>query len=176
MKRGVNLRKKVPSPRKKGLSPGKRGLSPVVSSVLLIMLVLVMATMIFLWARGFVSEQIEKFGQPIDNLCSTVDFEAELTNINSPGGEILEVVNRGNVDIYHIEIKKWGSDGNSETGRFKFNVDAGKSAKGPISLIMSNGDRAEKITLYPALIGNVRGKPLNKVFTCNDIGKHIQIN
>ena len=43
----------------------KRGLSPVIASVLLILLVLVLASIIFLWARGFIGEQIEKFGEPI---------------------------------------------------------------------------------------------------------------
>ena len=51
---------------KKGVCRGKRGLSPVIASVLLIALVLVLASIIFMWARGFISEQIEKFGNPVE--------------------------------------------------------------------------------------------------------------
>ena len=71
-----------------------RGLSPVIASVLLILMVLVLAVLIFLWARGFVSEQVEKFGKPIEQICSSVDFEVQKF------GSSLEVVNRGNVDIH----------------------------------------------------------------------------
>ena len=42
----------------------KRAISPVVATVLLIVLVLILAAIIFLWARGFVGEQVEKFGEP----------------------------------------------------------------------------------------------------------------
>lgn len=40
----------------------KRGLSPIIATVLLIFLVLILASIVFLWARGFFSEQLEKGG------------------------------------------------------------------------------------------------------------------
>ncbi|MFH1522085.1 MAG: archaellin/type IV pilin N-terminal domain-containing protein [archaeon] len=141
----------------------KRGLSPVIASTLMILLVLVLAAIIFFWARGFISEQIEKFGRPVEELCSSVDFGAEKV------GSELEVINRGNVDIRHLDIKLF-KEGNSEIAKFDFSIDAGQAIKKTLDLKMDSGEEPEKIIIYPALIGNVRGQSLNKVFTCMDSG------
>ena len=141
----------------------KQGLSPVIASVLMILLVLVLAAMIFLWARGFISEQVEKFGKPVEELCSSVDFRVEKV------GSELEIVNKGNIDIYHLDIKLF-KDGDSEIAKFDFQVDAGKARKEIVDLKMSNNEEPDKIIVYPALIGNVRGKSSNKAFTCMNSG------
>ena len=144
-------------------SDNKKGLSPVIASVLMILLVLVLAIIIFLWARGFIGEQVEKFGKPIGEVCSSVDFEAERVRNE------LEIVNRGNVDIRHLDIKLF-KDGNSEIIKFDFQIDAGKSTKEILDLRMQDDSEPDKIIIYPALIGNVQGKASNKVFTCMDAG------
>jgi flagellin-like protein len=141
----------------------QKGLSPVVASVLMIMLVLVLAAIIFLWARGFVGEQIEKFGRPIEELCNSVDFEVEVV------GNELEVLNRGNVDIRHLDIKMF-KGGDSKISKFDIQIDAGESARKTISLKMEDGSIPDKIIIYPALIGSVRDKGSNKIFTCIDYG------
>ena len=142
----------------------ERGLSPVVASTLMILLVLVLAAIIFLWARGFLGEQIEKFGNPIEQSCSSVDFKAELN------GEQLEIINRGDIDIRHLDIKLTDFDGNSEVRRFDFSVDAGgEGVTKEIRLKINDKDPIETI-IYPALIGNIKGKSSNKVFTCMDVG------
>lgn len=153
---------KINNNMKRGIR-NKRGLSPVIASVLMILLVLVLAAIIFLWARGFIGEQIEKFGRPVEDLCSSVDFRAEKI-----GGE-LEVVNMGNIDIRHLDIKLFRG-GNSEIGKFNFPIDAGRAVKKMLDLEMSDGSEPDKIIIYPALIGNVRGQSSNKIFTCMDAG------
>jgi flagellin-like protein len=152
----------------------KKGLSPVIASVLMILLVIILASMIFLWARGFVGEQIEKFGQPIENLCESVDFVAQVVSGTSTK-YALEIVNRGDIDIFHLDIKMF-LGGNSEIGKFNFNVDAhGAPIKGDIDLKMDSGEEPGEIEIYPALIGTVKGKHSNKVFTCNDVSQTIQL-
>ncbi len=143
----------------------KRGLSPVIASVLMIMLVLVLAAMIFLWARGFISEQIEKFGKPVEEMCGSIDIRV---NVIEGTGE-LEVFNRGNVDIRHLDIKMF-KGGNSEMKKFDFSVNAGEAVKKHVTLIMSDGTEPDKMIVYPALIGSVVGKESNKVFSCMDAG------
>ena len=152
---------------------GKRGLSPVIATVLLIMLVLFLAAIVFLWARGFISEQIEKFGRPVEDQCKLVDFDVAVVD-GTAGQHALEVVNHGNIDIYRLEVKKT-LGGNSEVSKFKFNIPAGEPIKGDVFLKMANDDTPDSITVYPALIGNVRGKDSNKVFTCIELGKRITI-
>ncbi|MCK5449260.1 hypothetical protein KAI32_00165 [Candidatus Pacearchaeota archaeon] len=151
----------------------KRGLSPIIASVFMILLVLVLSALIFLWARGFISEQIEKFGQPINSLCNRVDFEVQLVS-GDVSEHALEIVNRGDINIFHLDIKMI-EKGNSEVSRFQFKIDAGQSIKGDLNLRMENGILPDKIEIYPALLGSVKGKHSNKVFTCKDTSKTIQM-
>jgi len=141
----------------------KRGLSPVIASVLMIMLVLVLAAMIFLWARGFISEQIEKFGKPVDELCASIDFRVEKV------GNELEIFNRGNVDIWYLDVKMF-KGGDSEISKFDVAVNAGSAVREAITLVMDDGSEPDETIVYPAILGSVRGKSSNKAFTCNDVG------
>ena len=148
---------------------GKRGLSPVIASVLMIMLVLVLAAMIFLWARGFISEQIEKFGKPVDELCGSVDFRVESIEDNTGRIVELEILNRGNVAIWHLDVKMF-KDGNSEISKFDFQVNAGAAVKEDVTLVMEDGSEPDETIVYPAILGSVRGKSSNKAFTCTEAG------
>jgi len=75
----------------------KKGLSPVIASVLLVALVLVLATIIYLWARAFIPETIEKFGSTIENSCQNVVFDVSYSD------NYLRVQNKGNVPIQGIK-------------------------------------------------------------------------
>jgi len=141
---------------------GKHGLSPVIASTLMILLVLVLATIIFLWSRGFITEQIEKFGNPIEDACEGVNFEVYRD------GSKMEIVNRGNVDIRHLDIKM-SKDGDSKINKFDLAIDAGDSVQSDVTLTI-DGETPDKIIAYPALIGKVKGGTSNSVFTCVDSG------
>ena len=145
----------------------KRGVSPVVASVLMVLLVVFLAGMVFLWARGFISEQIEKFGTPVESQCASINFYP--VKDSDSGGDYLEIVNRGNIDIFQFDIKLV-QGGNSEFQRFNFNVGAGEGVKEYVTLKMGDGSVPDEIVIYPALLGSVVGKNSNKVFTCNDNG------
>lgn len=151
----------------------KRGLSPVIASVLLILLVIVLASFIFLWARGFISEQIEKFGQPIETLCDSISFDAQIVQ-GSAGADALNVLNTGNTDLYQLDVRMT-KGGETIVATFKFEIPIGTVTKGDIYLRMKDGSRPEKIELYPAIIGTVRGKESKKIFTCIDKGKILDL-
>ncbi|MBU0761307.1 MAG: hypothetical protein KJ858_06510, partial [Nanoarchaeota archaeon] len=55
----------------------RRALSPVIATVLLIAIALVLAVIIFLWARSFIGEGLEKDGRAIDKACENVVFNAD---------------------------------------------------------------------------------------------------
>ncbi len=160
---------------KQGDVVSKKGLSPVIASVLLIMLVLVLAMIIFLWARGFISEQIEKFGQPVEQQCEYVDFDVDI--LGSSGSYTLDAVNHGNVPIGYLDIKKVRG-GASEIKSFKFlQLGVEQPLQGVKLEIgkMSEGSLPEKIIVYPVLLGNVKGKDASKPFTCLEQGKTITL-
>ena len=142
---------------------GKRGLSPVIASVLLILLVIVLAVIIFLWARGFLGERIEKFGQPIEEICSQVRFDASM---DSEGN--LEILNLGDINIRSLEIKRFDNKGNSDSDQFRTAVDAGEAERQWVDVAMESGSDVDKIVVYPILIGVTGGK--NNVFSCKDAG------
>ncbi|MCH7850553.1 MAG: hypothetical protein IH845_02825 [Nanoarchaeota archaeon] len=146
----------------------KKGLSPVIASVLLILLVLVLASLIFLWARGFISEQIEKFDRPVESLCEEITFVAEL--VVSSGYDNLEVRNTGDVDIFNFEVKRI-KGGNSETDIFKFSVPSKGAQRKDFNFNMEDGSQPDKIIVYPTLVGNVKGKDSNRVYTCINQGQ-----
>jgi len=150
----------------------KKGLSPIIATVLLILLVMSLASIVFLWARGFIGEQIEKFGRPMEDQCKLIDFDVDL--IKSGVGDALEIVNHGNIPIHSLEIKKF-LGGNSEVGKFEFNIDKGGTARGDVLLRMKDGSLPKTITIYPVLVGSVVGRESNKIFTCMELGKKITI-
>ncbi|MBI3334665.1 hypothetical protein HYZ97_04205 [Candidatus Pacearchaeota archaeon] len=82
----------------------KRGLSPVIATVLLISIALLLAAIIFLWARGFLIERNIKFDQPIEDACGDISFDAEA--FAEAGETRLAIVNRGNVPIYGVELQE----------------------------------------------------------------------
>lgn len=83
----------------------KRGISPIVATVILVSIALILAVIIFLWARSFVGERALKEGQPVEYSCEGVNFEAEPKYTVGTGLSI-DVVNRGNVPLYGLEIRK----------------------------------------------------------------------
>jgi len=152
---------------------GRRGLSPVVATVLLIVLVIVLATMIFLWARGFIDEKTEKFGKPIDSVCSSVYFVVDLVD-NDDGYNTLEVLNRGNVGIASLEIKKYAG-GNSESSNYDVNLFPGDSSSVEASLdVMGDGVITERIEIFPVLSGIVEGESERELFVCYDYGVELE--
>ncbi|HLC53366.1 MAG TPA: archaellin/type IV pilin N-terminal domain-containing protein [Candidatus Nanoarchaeia archaeon] len=81
----------------------KKGLSPVIATVLLIAIALILAVIIFIWARSFLTEQNQKFGEPIERACKDISFDAEA--FHGVDEDYVDVVNRGNIPIYGLEIR-----------------------------------------------------------------------
>jgi flagellin-like protein len=133
----------------------KRGLSPIIATVLLVSLTLVLAMIIFVWARSFVGEKIQKFDEPVEYSCERVNFEAEVYDNK------IHVVNRGNVPLYGLEIRQAG-----------FGSVVGVE---PLKATIASGE-TETIDLSPSISGNLILVPIilgesgsdTKAFTCDD--------
>jgi flagellin-like protein len=119
----------------------KRGLSPIIATVLLISMALLLAVIIFIWARSFIGEKAQKFGEPVEFSCEDVNFDAEIY-----GGSV-HIVNRGNVPIYGVELKQKGAGsvkgvelfegstiGNGETGTVGEGIGGGEFVVVPVVL------------------------------------------
>jgi flagellin-like protein len=148
---------------------GKKGLSPVIATVLLISLAIVLVGIVFLWLRGFIGEQIEKQGKPIDSVCANINFEKE-TELYE-GYLDLRITNLGNIHIYGMDVKFIGG-GESSLTSFKFDVPIGEASE--VQRIPLVG-KPEKVTFYPMVLGSVKGKKVTKAITCLDYGQTITL-
>lgn len=147
----------------------KKGLSPVIATVLLIALAIVLVGIVFLWIRGFISEQVEKQGKPVEQVCADVNFEKDIQIY----GDYLDlrITNIGNVHIYGMDVKFVGEKDSSLTS-FRFDVLISESSD--VQRIPFIGD-PQKIIFYPMVLGSVRGKKVTKAVTCLDRGQTITV-
>ena len=134
----------------------KRGISPVVASVLLVLIVIVLAIIIFLWARGFIKEHVEKFNQPVEMSCESVSFSASIS------GESLYIINNGNVPIYAIDVKK-NRKGGSEVIKEVISLSMGGATNRDISPLSD----VNSVLVVPILLGKTKSGNTNE-YTCPD--------
>jgi flagellin-like protein len=123
----------------------KKGLSPVIATVLLVAIALVLAVIIFLWALSFIGESITKDGSAIELACEHVVFEAEASSTT------IDVVNRGNVPIYGLEIRQAGNVGGEvlQFERLPHTIRNGETESIPISSLSG----VDEILVVPVLLG-----------------------
>ncbi|HLF53935.1 MAG TPA: archaellin/type IV pilin N-terminal domain-containing protein [Candidatus Nanoarchaeia archaeon] len=144
----------------------KKGLSPVIATVLLVSLVLVLASIIFLWARAFIPEKVQKFDSPVEDSCKNVVFEAAY------GAGTVTVQNNGNVPIYGIQVgvRTGGSLDYVEVSQASTIVAGGS---GHFTLYGSSAEGKE-LLIVPVLLGKTSNGEL-RAFACgSDSAKTIQ--
>jgi flagellin-like protein len=148
----------------------KRGLSPVIATMLLIALALILAAIIYFWAKSFIGEGITKQNVAIETLCDDVSFDAQATASPSE----ITIQNLGTIPIYGVEIRK------QETGEVTLvdtienqkTIIAGQSATFSISGSGIVAD--ENLLIVPILLGEVKGK--TKAHVCDkDYGVSISV-
>ena len=157
----------------------RKGISQLIATVLLIAMVVVIAAIIFLWVRGFVTEQIEKFGKPVEQVCDEIKFDATLNKIGDTF--TLYIFNGGNVPIGDFQVKTYDSAGNSHVLNLGGSVGEGSSQVFSLSgieggTLQSNIRNASKVVIIPELKGYVKGTTQTKPFSCDEkiLGKVVK--
>ena len=143
----------------------KKGLSPVIASILLIALVLVLATIIYLWARAFIPETVEKFGSTIENSCQNIVFDVTYS------GGYLRVQNNGNVPIQGIRYAI------EEPGSLAYEdlmSPAPIVAGGTSNFVISGDSGGKNVRVVPILLGKASTGEL-KAFVCDESVKIIAV-
>jgi flagellin-like protein len=138
----------------------KKGLSPVMATILLVAIALILAVIIFLWARNFIGETITKNERNIEQSCDEVNFVAE-----AYGGN-LYLENTGSVPIYAVEMKVKRVLGDIEdleefqgTG-----VKSGETGSVSLPSQVSSGD---SVIVIPVLLGETTTK--KKPHPCDEV-------
>jgi flagellin-like protein len=147
---------------KKREMKNKRALSPVITTILLILLAIVLASIILLWSKGLIKEHITKFDastseeKPIDEMCSLVEFSAVAS------GKSILITNTGNINIYKIGIKVSSSGGSSEIDEKEVNLAPTFSKTIESSSELSGGE----VQLIPILLGKKEKSGEITSYTC----------
>lgn len=76
----------------------RKGLSPLMATVLLSVIAISALAALFFWTTAVRTEEIEKFGEPIESACQRVSYEASLSS------EKINVENSGEIPIYAINL------------------------------------------------------------------------
>lgn len=140
----------------------KKGLSPIIATVLLIAIVMVLAAIIFLWARGFISEKVAKFGEPVERSCEKTYFEAGIF----PQGVnyVLEINNRGEIPLYGFDVKVLGRGSVIVNEYSDKTVGLGESFSIDIDKDDLNGE--SNLLVVPIILGQSDNGKV--AFTCDD--------
>ena len=142
---------------------GKRGLSPVIASVLLVMIVVILAAIVFLWALGFVSEGVSKFNDPIERACGRINFEAGVFSGKS-GGYVIDVNNRAEIPLYGFNIKKIGAGEVIATKYVGNTIGTGESTT--LQLDGFNFNTGDKLLIVPIILGKSAKSKVS--YVCKD--------
>lgn len=139
----------------------KRALSPVIATVLLIALVLMLASIVYFWAKSFLPEQLEKNGGPVENVCAEVRLVAEYDPITKE----LKILNQGNVPVYSAKIGIQSSFSleyiNEESGMPPI-----KANEIGVYTITSDIQPGDQIVIVPVLLGE-NAEQERKSFVCD---------
>lgn len=152
----------------------KRGLSPVIATVLLIAIALVLALIIFIWARSFISEKTQKFDKPISEACTQINFVAEVGACTG-SGTCFDIQNNGNVPIYGVELRKKGGGTIESIKTFDGATTIGVGQRATTNPVDStNVASGDTVTVIPIIIGT-QGEE-KKTYACDSTyGKDVQI-
>jgi len=147
----------------------KKAVSPVISTVLLVLIVIVLATIILLWSRGLIKEAITKEivgeSKRVEQFCSEVGVESILNEDGSFGFS-----NNGNVPIYSVNVKLT-SGGNSEIK--EIDSASGGSVNPGFATFIEDPDiqtyeNYEEVKIIPVLLGKTKSGGIEP-FECPEI-------
>ncbi len=140
----------------------KKAVSPIIATVLLLLLVFILASIIFLWSKGFIKESVLKDiagnEKTIDKYCPDVKLETFVDNDGSFGFN-----NVGNVPLYSFDLKL-SKAGTSQLDARTNIVNPGSS----IRIDDKNYNDYEEVKVIPILLGKKKSGGTQQ-FQCPDI-------
>lgn len=158
----------------------RRGVTPLVATILLIALAVILAAIIFFWARGFLSESAQKGERAVEISCAGVEFEAEVVQYASecqtPSSTIqnpqyysaIDINNVGTIPIYGVQVLEYDDTaGNinieplADQPFLGGTVTVGKSSYACLNRVVANQDA---FRIVPKLLAEHEGKKI--VYTC----------
>ncbi len=145
----------------------KKGLSPVIATILLISIALLLAAIIFVWAKSFVSEKAQKSGEAVELSCDDIEFEVEAT---LQGSNLhVNLVNKANIPLYGIEVRKEGLGSIKKVGILtggSGTINVGETKAIDVQLDSGELIVGDKIIIVPIILGE--SGEYKKAYTCDE--------
>ena len=152
----------------------KRAISPIVATVILISIAIVLALVIWLFVKGFVSELVVKLGKPAATVCEEDVFIDASLEFDSGSGAVKNVIveNNGNVPIagFNLELERRGK---AKRNYYPCAIFVGQSSPTSppcIDVIASDFEgleqNCETATVIPVLLGQGQSSGKDKLSTC----------
>lgn len=93
----------------------KKGVSPVIATILLVAIVVVLSGIIFIWAKGFLSESATKGDRVVESSCEDVKFEVQIVESADECGDesAVDVNNIGNIPIHGVKVLQYDDSSGS---------------------------------------------------------------
>ena len=135
----------------------KRGISPVIATILLVMIVIILAIIIFLWARGFIEEAVTKKGAPADQNCDEISLDVKYINSK------LQIINNGRIPVYRMDIKAKSGGSVEIIKKDTNNKDISGVSTGE-SKIVDIGSGYDNVEVVPVILGETETS--KKAYVC----------
>ena len=144
----------------------KKGVSPLIATVILVGIAIVIFGIVFFWLRNLVSEQVQKFDDPIETQCQKVIFSAKAE------GDNIYLNNQGNLPIVGLNVKIKTAAGKTMSEPTMTSLDGVISAGETDVINASYGGfdfaHAQKRTIAPLIQGMTVNSKKPQRFLCSD--------
>ena len=134
----------------------KKAISPVITTILLVLIAIILAVLILLWARGFIKEKVMKFDEPIERSCEKVNIQASL---NSDG--TISLVNNGDISLYRLDASILSGGSSTILHSQKKNIGPGYSG-----IVSYDSALSGEILLVPVLLGQAETSGEKQEYQC----------
>jgi flagellin-like protein len=149
------------------IKSNKRGISPIITTILLVVIAMILAVIILVWARGFMTEKISKFipsqseARPITEACDAVLLEPAVTGTNS-----ISIINRGDIPLHMLGVRVTdATSGDSTIVEYVQDLKPGQSNE--ITTDASQILLGNKVEIVPILLGQSEKEGI-KQYNCKN--------
>jgi flagellin-like protein len=135
----------------------KKGISPVIATLLLVAVVISLSSIVFIWARGFIGEAIQKNDMPAEQACEGISLSA---SYYASDGR-LQISNNGDVSVSKLGVSvESGGEFSEEEKDTK--VLAGDS----VEIVIASG--GTNVEVVPWILGEKSGN-IRDYYKCENV-------
>lgn len=153
-----------------------KGITPIIATVLLVAIVIVLASIVYVWSFGFFKGGISKNGEPIERACEDALFEAQI--INSTQGYFLDANHQGTVSIDGFDIRLISETrSDSASVRFSSPLQPGQTNRSLLNEFKTAYESRpiKNVLVIPVMIGEQEGGAQQEYRCPDSTGIYVEV-